>query len=277
MGAGNEGDTSESAITKVKGVFVGDELKATVKMPAQVLLIEAIMRDRDYRQMGMGARLMSVLGDAGKAANDPKNVLQIFLKTYKTDPKGWKETREADYIDKELVRLIETGAPEEQILARIKRGQYDSDIAGCVGSQSGWEVSPMDVAKKVQTQRYMEFIATSCDFANTVFTELVAAVGDKTMKDPDAAKEKIRNAWNSIPEAKLDAAWESAKQANAGKDFGADLTGVQGIKFQGPNSQYWNQGTGFVVEKNGVKWFGDGRISGTEAVFPLASSISTKG
>ena len=264
---------SESSITKVKSMFAGEEMKAVAKMPAQALLVSAIMNERDSRSMGAGARRVAMEGGGQVPGVDMEKIMIGVLKRQmKDEPEEWKKTRQK--MDKEMVRLIESGASEDQISARMKRGDYDTYIAACVGVQNGWELSPVRERKKAE--EYMRFIAQSCDFTNAVFTDLASNLSAKTMKDPDAAKEKIREAWETMPESQLASAWQAAKKSNEGQQFTPDLTGVDGIKFRGVGGEYWNDGAGFKVRRDGVVWFGDGHLSGKAMEFALASATGAK-
>ena len=275
VNAGSSASTeasSESAITKVKRLFSGEEAKATVKMSASALISDAIIRGRNGQLIASLKRSQAT--DTKKELNgfDTDGFLIQFNKdNYKKDPEAWKNEH-ANY-DKVLFDLTVSDAPVEKFKERNRRLNYDDYIFVCVSAQNGWEVSPMREREKALL--YMKYIATSCDFTNAVFTEIAAKLGAKTMKDPDEAKAKVQELWGKIDDATLENVLAKATADNESGQFSVDLTGVKGVKFTGKNGVYWNQGYGYTIQNNGVTWFGEGNLSGKQMEFSLTSTIGS--
>lgn len=271
VGAGSGSDTSAengSTISKVKSVFAGSEAAAAVKMPAYMLIGEAIFDGKDAGRMGRGAREVGVEG-AGQL-DVTASLLDVLIAMKDTPEWGGAKAG----LDRKVAALIERGASKEEIEKQFERVKWEGKIAACVAVSNGWEYDP--ISERKQAEEYMRFMATSCDFANAIYSYLVASIGTTALKDEAAAREKITALWQEYPLEKVKAEWDSAAKMHARAAYVPDLAGTKDLRFTSPAAQYVNDGSGFVVKKNGAQWFGAGYISGKAFELSLMSAAGSK-
>jgi hypothetical protein len=172
---------------------------------------------------------------------------------------------------------------------------YAAPIIVAMQPRKGWEVNAIDdrhVDPQFDTPffrahrqpstydedlhiRYMEMLAISAIYTNTVFGLIDKELGTSRLADPDAARKQVLVAFQSIPTATLKAALgETAKQVSGGS-FTTDLTGSGNVHFtHTPAGDFVADPRGATWTKAGGVWFGDGRINGQTVNLRLASTSS---
>jgi hypothetical protein len=123
--------------------------------------------------------------------------------------------------------------------------------------------------------RYMEMLAISAIYANTVFGMIDEKMGTARLADPDAARQQVLTAFQAIPAPMLKAALADAARQVSGGNFSTDLTGSGNIHFtHTPAGDFVADPRGLTWTKAGGVWFGDGRINGQTINLRLASTSS---
>lgn len=261
---------SGSVIAKMKAITATEESSTNVKMPALAIIAEAFAE-----RVPGHASDDSRMDDARKGNNPSSTDLRMLGGLVYSLRTNNREDFEKQFQDKkgtELYTILSEGKSGDEIGDALVRIRMQRRIASCTSPLTGWEYLPT----KKDAHLYIESMANACDFANLIYTELAAKIGNRALKNPaDAAQEVLSN-WDALPVKVIEEAWESVVSKNKGAAFSANGTGVQGVQFTGPGGTYWNQGGGFVILKNGTKWFGDGAISGKVIDFNLRSSLGTK-
>jgi hypothetical protein len=123
--------------------------------------------------------------------------------------------------------------------------------------------------------RYMEMLAISAIYTNTVFGMIDEKIGNARLADPDAARQQILTTFQAIPAPTLKTALADAAKQVIGGDFSTDLTGSGNIHFtHTPAGDFVADPRGLTWTKAGGIWFGDGRINGQTVSLRLASTSS---
>jgi len=123
--------------------------------------------------------------------------------------------------------------------------------------------------------RYMEMLAISAIYTNTVFGMIDEKMGTARLADPDAARQQVLTAFQAIPAPMLKAALADAARQVSGGNFSTDLTGSGNIHFtHTPAGDFVADPRGLTWTKAGGIWFGDGRINGQTVNLRLASTSS---
>ncbi len=264
-------NTSEigSTINKVKSINSTDEASTSIKMPAIALISEAL----STRLPGKNEVISEDMREGSDS--DFKLIRERTTGVMEEKNKSPEEYRKfVDGLPPRLGKVFRSAESDQALGDGLIRMKLERRMLGCTGPMNGWELNPID--QKKEAQIYMKSYANMCDFANLIYTEIAGKIGNRAIKDPDAAIEDVLNSWDAIPIQTLEAVWKKVAENNENLGFVADLTGVKGVKFNNQSGVYWNQGAGFTVAKNGVTWFGDGSISGKVIDFNLRSSLSTK-
>lgn len=281
------GQESKSIFTRVKEMVVGFSFKKTVKVPATVLIGQAANEAMD----ALGENIYKTAGywmvDSKSSDWEPIG--------YARFPKIEKVSRET--FEKAIVELKDkanSGSAGSDIWKfKLKCAEFGAkgdiekaqecyshfahgvavieSIAFSSAPYAGWQ---MGVPESVQM-----FVAiATTDIANAVETKIGLGLNSQTMKDPDVAGVKIRNAIFEIPSKELLEMGKASKdlinKVVENRTLRIDATGFQGVRFFALDSTYKNQGAGWVIEKNGGTWFGDGHISGKKYEFSLESTVS---
>ncbi|WP_124515241.1 membrane lipoprotein lipid attachment site-containing protein [Acidovorax sp. FJL06] len=268
-GSGSESKSeSESLISKKKSIEAKEESAVSIKLPAIAVISSAF----STRVPGK----TQVIAEDMRGGSDPefKSIYSDAAELVQLKSKSQDEYKK--FLDSLPTSMqAKFSNQDKQILAdNMIRMKLERRINGCTNVANGWDLNPMQHEKEAQI--YMRNFANMCDFTNLIFTEIAGKIGSKAIKDPDEAEENVLKVWDEIPVQTIAAVWKQVVKNNEESGFGADLTGVKGIKFMSKDAVYWNQGAGFRVEKNGVVWFGDGAVSGKVVDFNLRSSLSTK-
>lgn len=126
-----------------------------------------------------------------------------------------------------------------------------------------------------QHVRYMEMLAISAIYTNTVFGMIDKELGTSRLADPAEAQRRVLAAFQAIPAATLKAVLHDATGQVVGGRFSTDLTGSGNIHFtHSPAGDFVADPRGLTWTKAGGVWFGDGRIDGQTVNLRLASTAS---
>ena len=284
-GASVSGSASEGAApapacracgTRAKSL--GIETGKTYEMPAIGLMADAFLADNDSRGLSLdvGPNLILAPREGGRP--------------------------QMDVVVDSLIAPTRKGYDETPPTLRAKESLLDADhrvysvpIVIAMQPRKGWEVDAIDdrhVDPEFDTPffrahrppsrydedlhvRYMEMLAISAIYTDTVFGMIDKALGTSRLSDPDAAKRQVLIAFQSIPAASLKAATQDAARQVIGGSFTTDLTGSGNIHFRHDRAgDFVADPRGLTWTKAGGVWFGDGHIDGQTVNLRLASTAS---
>lgn len=163
---------------------------------------------------------------------------------------------------------------KEHITGRLHAAEFILDTARPV---YGWPVNIL-AGQKVQGEKWAEYQAVQANFANLIVTNLAAKLPKGALADPQVAQETI--AWDFLhmhPQDIQAAARQAVKSVESGLAAGMTINTAesQNVQFQIGDSSYTGETQGgWSVSENGVKWFGDGHLSGRNVTIGLESSIN---
>uniref|UniRef100_E6Q8U0 Uncharacterized protein n=1 Tax=mine drainage metagenome TaxID=410659 RepID=E6Q8U0_9ZZZZ len=129
-----------------------------------------------------------------------------------------------------------------------------------------------------QGQQWAEYQAVVTRFSNLILSELYAKLPKGALADPQVAEEEI--AYSYLHMSSLDfsaAAHQAVKSVESGLASGMVINTAesQNVQYQIGDSTYTGESQGgWSVSENGVKWFGDGHLSGRNVTVGLESSIN---
>lgn len=275
---------SKTVLTRGKDLAVGNTTKATVQMPAAGLIADA-MREL-VRQDNQDVHSLEASFIRGAQYNGwtPMNMPKI-------DPAGVKDWLAVQAeIDRSLASdPIAPGALEAKRACAEKGSAGDlagakacyeayfhalvaaGVIAVANATESGW---PIDPGGKMAGP-YLIAMSSLAEFANQLETELAAALQGRALRDPIEAKEQIRATLLSMKPEVIEAIATQAR-ATARTNLAhstLDLASGKGITWQATDSTYSNMGKGWTVSRNGMTWFGEGRLTGKSYDLALESSV----
>ncbi|WP_374942975.1 hypothetical protein [Sphingomonas sp.] len=280
FGSGSESAGSSSGLSdlweKVKSL--GVETGKTYEMPAVGIMADAFLTDTNARRVNLDA------------------VPQLVMQRQGNDIPRFD--RAIDGLIEPTRKEVATVPPAE--LAKVTPLDaahmiYAGPIVVAMQPRKGWEVNamrPMALPPEMDTPffrrnrprsnydeqlhvRYMEMLAISAIYTNTVFGLIDKELGTSRLADPDAARRQVLVAFQSISADTLKAALTDATGQVVGGDFTTDLTGSGNIHFtHTPAGDFVADPRGLTWTKAGGIWFGDGRINGQAVNLRLASTAS---
>lgn len=277
-GSASESSGSSSGLSilweRVKSL--GIESGKTYEMPALGIMADAFMSDSNARHVAPDAipQLTLQRRDGGILRFDQaiENLIEPTRKDVATIPPA--ELANATPFDAE--HMI-----------------YAGPIVVAMQPRKGWEVDAMKpgpIPAALDTPffrahrqpstydedlhvRYMEMLAISAIYTNTVFGMIDEGMGTARLANPDAARQQVLMAFQAIPAATLKAALADAAKQVIGGNFSTDLTGSGNIHFtHTPAGDFVADPRGLTWTKAGGIWFGDGRINGQTINLRLAST-----
>lgn len=277
-GASVSGSASESAGSssgtsslweRVKGL--GFETGKTYEMPALGLMADAFLLDAQARNVNPAATIVGSLYDRpGSVPTFDRQIADVAASLRGTEP------NKASPLDAE-------------------HGVYAVPVLVALRPRKGWEVDAINdcrVDPRFDTPffrrnrppcrydeqahiRYMEMLAASAIYTNTVFGLIDEKLGTARIADPDEARKRVLAAFQAIPAATLKAALDDASRQVVGGSFSTDLTGSGNVHFtHSPAGDFVADPRGLTWTKAGGVWFGDGRINGQTVNLRLASTAS---
>lgn len=273
--AGSSSGTS-SLWERVKGL--GFETGKTYEMPALGLMADAFLADWSGRDLSLdaGPALVLAARDGGRPP-----MVRVVADAIAPTRRDYDATPPA-------LRAKQSPLDADH---RV----YSTPIVIAMQPRKGWEVDAIDdrnVDPRFDTPffrahrppsrydedlhlRYMEMLAISAIYTNTVFGLIDKELGTSRIADPVEAQRRVLAAFQAIPAATLKAALEDASRQVVGGSFSTDLTGSGNIHFtHSPAGDFVADPRGLTWTKAGGVWFGDGRISGQTVNLRLASTAS---
>lgn len=248
-GAGTEQNSMgalDSSISWAKKLARGFSAKATMQIPAQGAIADALL-DPKF----LGDRM-----DGGR--------IRAF----------------SPYFEKNGLTMEKVGPGTDNLKAT--GNQYLVPVAAITSAYRGWQVDLIGgfgdkKATHEEIRNYLSFQEASVDYTNTLFTQIAASLNNDVgvLEDPQTAKLAIQRIYKEIPKPTLKAMWADAVKHAAERDGRVtDLSGTQGVDWSADGCSYSGNPDGLTWTKSGVKWFGQGALSGKQWTIGLESSIS---
>lgn len=281
--------SSKNGLTRSRELSVGSSAKSTVEIPTAALIVEAansIFAGPLANEQGTLKDIEGIF--AQYAAEDGWTPVSVAYTG--AEEADWKAiaARETDLMEKDPSNIPYLSGRRpcvEKFAAGDKEGgqtcirQYwrvintAASIVVANRPLKGWPVDP-NTKKGIA---YSIGAATHAEFANLIETDIASRLKGRVLRDPTEAKAEIVKILYSYDKETLSrAATESRMFVEKNIDaFQYDFTGVKGLAFLIGNGHYQNTGKGWEILKNGVTWFGDGKLSGKSYELSLESSIST--
>ena len=257
---------------------LGIETGKTYEMPALGVMADAFLSDTIARHVDPGAVPQLVMQRRGNDIPRFDQAIEGLIEPTRKDVAAVPPAELAKATPLDAAHMI-----------------YAGPIVVAMQPRKGWEVNamkPSPVPAALDTPffrahrqpstydealhvRYMEMLAISAIYTNTVFGLIDKELGTSRLADPDAARRQVLLAFQSIPAATLKAALSEAADQVIGGSFSTDLTGSGNIHFtHTPAGDFVADPRGLTWTKAGGIWFGDGRINGQTVNLRLASTSS---
>jgi len=282
-GASVSGSASETAGSSSGLSSIWEQMKSlgietgkTYEMPALGIMADAFLGDADARGIRLDAIPSLVMRDDGNGIARFDTALLALIEPTARDV--------AAIAPAELARATPLDA-EHMI--------YAGPIIVAMQPRKGWGVQAIDdtaIDPRFDTPffrqhrrqssynrdthlRYMEMLAASAIYANTVFGLIDTALGTVRLAAPDVARQKVLAAFQAIPAATLKSILVDACEHVTHGSFSTDLTGSGNIHFtHSPAGDFVADPRGTTWTKAGGIWFGDGRLNGQTVTIRLAST-----
>lgn len=248
-GAGTEQNSMgalDSSISWAKKLARGFSAKASMQIPAQGAIADALL-DPNF------------LGGSMNGSS---------LRGY------------SPYFQKNGLTMEKVGPGSEY--PQTTGNQYLVPVAAITSAYRGWQVNLIGGfgdkrATDAEIQSYLAFQEASVEYTNALFTQIAAQLNNDVgvLEDPEKAKLEIQKIYKSIPPATLKKIWANAVKHAADRGGRVtDLSGTQGVDWSADGGSYSGNPDGLTWTKSGVKWFGQGALSGKQWTIGLESSIS---
>lgn len=279
-GSGSESAGSSSGFSglweKVKSL--GIETGKTYEMPAIGIMADAFLADTNARHVSPGVVQRATMQRQGNDIPRFDQAIDGLIAPTRKEVAAVSATELAKITPLDAAHMI-----------------YAGPIVIAMQPRKGWEVNAIDdrqVDPRFDTPffrahrrpstydeqlhvRYMEMLAISAIYTNTVFGLIDKELGTSRLADRDAARRQVLVAFETIPANTLKAALDDAANQVIGGNFTTDLTGSGSIHFtHTPTGDFVADPRGLTWTKAGGVWFGDGRISGQAVNLRLASTAS---
>lgn len=257
---------------------LGVETGKTYEMPALGIMADAFLSDTDARHVALDAVPQLAMRYQGNSIPRFDQAVEALVEPTRKDVATVSPAELAKVTPLDAAHMI-----------------YAGPIVVAMQSRKGWEVQAMDDRvtdprfntpffrqhRRPSTYdpdthvRYMEMLAASAIYANTVFGLIDKELGTVRLADPQAAKERVLAAFQAIPAPTLKIALQNASDQVSRGRFSTDLTGSGNIHFtHSPAGDFVADPRGLTWTKAGGIWFGDGRINGQTVNLRLASTAS---
>ncbi len=279
-GSASESAASTSGLSSLweRARSLGFETGKTYEMPALGIMADAFMAENNARGASLRAIPQMAMEQQGKDIPRFDWVLDQTAQAMAKEAIGVSPTQLARVTPFDVAHIV-----------------YAGPVIVAMQPRKGWEVNSMDTRDldaRFDTPffrkhrppsnydpqlhiRYMEMLAISAIYTNTVFGLIDEKLGTARLADPDAARKQVLTAFQAIPVATLKAAIADATKQVAGGSFTTDLTGSGNIHFtHSPAGDFVADPRGLTWTRAGGTWFGDGRINGQNVNLRLASTSS---
>lgn len=163
-----------------------------------------------------------------------------------------------------------------------KENPYLVPVAAVISAYRGWQINLLGgfgarEATPAEIRAYLGFQEASVEYTNALFTQIASTLNADVgvLEDPEAAKIAIQSIFKAIPKVTLRELWTDAvKHAEERGGRAVDMSGTQGVDWSADGGSYSGNPDGLTWTKSGVKWFGQGALSGKQWSIGLESSIS---
>jgi len=173
-----------------------------------------------------------------------------------------------------LAALIADVAIEHDKRISSQSPDWDVVIRAAIHPCVGWGVDPMHNSPELAS--YMTVFEAAAIGSNAVMTAIASGVGaDSVYRDQEAVKTKIIQVINTLHGSFIDLGMDRAKKIGPAA---TDLTGSgteKPVHFQTAQDDFACGPSGKVWIHDGIKWFGQGSISGKEVSVAVESTDST--
>jgi len=241
--------TIESAISWTKKLVRGWTAKASLQIPAQGVIADALL-DPQF----VGGRLE---GGMMREASTYLTKMGDFKTVF-----GEKLGPAAESDDKEAPFLV--------------------PVAAVTQAYRGWQINLLggfgeSIATSKEQQFYLAYQEAAVEYTNGLMTEIATQLNEDVgvLEDPVTAKAEVQRIYKSIPKSTLKKLWTDAVvgAANRGGRI-IDLAGSNGVDWSADGGSYSGNADGLTWTKAGVPWFGQGALSGKQWTIGLESSIA---
>lgn len=284
-GASVSGSASESASSATglsslweRAKSLGFETGKTYEMPALGLMADAFLADYTARGLSYDLVPQAALQRDGGSIPPLDTVIAGMIEPTRKDIGARSAKAVAKLTPLDADHMV-----------------YSAPIVIAMQPRKGWEVEAIDDrvtdprfdtpffrAHRAPSRydpdahvRYMEMLAISAIYTDTVFGMIDKDLGTSRIADPAEAQRRVLATFQAIPAATLKAALHYAAEQVIGGRFSTDLTGSGNIHFtHSPAGDFVADPRGLTWTKAGGVWFGDGRINGQTINLRLASTAS---
>ena len=277
---------SKSVLSRVKDLVVGNTARATIQMPAAGLIVDAarelIQQDRQQLDGFTASFIRGAQYDGWTPMDAAPKIDLARVKDWPAVLADIDKALASDPIAPDALKVkrscAEKGSAGDLAGAKACFDAYFHAIAagGAIAvanaTENGWPIDPD--GKMVGP--YLIAMTTLSEFANQLETELATSLQGRALRDPVEAKAQIRAALFAMTPATLEAVATQAR-ATARTNLARpsiDLASGKGITWQASDSLYSNMGKGWTVSRNGMTWFGEGRLTGKAYDLALESSVA---
>ncbi|MEI7429256.1 MAG: hypothetical protein WCL27_02295 [Betaproteobacteria bacterium] len=291
VGVSTEGSSGSSVETKsglswLKEISTGSSAKNTIAMPASALIADAmndIMATFDIKAKDALKNFFEMADYEGwtpvKTASTWTFKPSYDWAAYKQRLLERKSAARSIATTNALIKCVDMGVKGDLEAAQTcyndiyMRVWAAAAIAVAVKPEQGWPVDP-DGKKAAQ---YMFSMSSIVEFSSLLGSELASKLQGRVLRDPADAKEQIAAALLAIPREKLNAISNASTEiVDKGfkENITIDMASGKGITWTLGNGNYKNMGAGWSLSRNGVTWFGEGKLCGKSYDLALESSIS---
>lgn len=258
---------SESGLTQERKLGAGSREDTTIDMPAAPLIVEALrFYNDDMNAPPVSVRAFDLAGlplftDKNPLIEKTLNVLKsnkAVMAVYKAS-EDWT-------LRPAIAAAIDAG---DTVKARaLIRMLYLATIPAAVADPSqGWEVEGNE-----KMGQWCDLMEQMANFTTQMEAAIASKVHARLLQDPEEAKLAVLRAFAALNPADVAAMWD---QFTPSKSTVFDETGkCNGACWKSDNGRFEWGSEGLVWRKNGVTWFGEGRMFGKQYSLQLASTVS---
>ena len=266
MAAANDNGAISSTATIAKKRAHGSSAKASIQMPAQGLIADALL---DPQFLG---------------SHDPYSSGTAY-----TIDGAW-ERRRCQWQGETEVNgngtlsdfALGNSGSEPEGTPKKDAQSYLLPVAIVTSAYAGWQVNVIggfgeEKATPDEIKNYLVCQEASVEYTNALFTQIAASLNNDVgvLKNPHTAKLAIQKIFLAIPKPTLIELWKDVvrrAQQHSGRTL--NLSGTKGVDWMAGGGSYSGNPDGLTWTKSGVKWFGQGALSGKQWTIGLESSIN---
>ena len=274
----------ESAVQKGLDIKVGKSAQVKVDMPASSLMLdtlrklEAAMPSTGRAAVSMPSHdrqgistIQKTFIDVVNPGKPAKGTIARHVTTVKALKLAYMKGHNP-YTG--MLLLAYERGDKQHVMSRLRAGEFILHTAQPV---YGWPYNILSGMSR-QGQQWAEYQAVVARFSNLILSELYSKLPKGALADPQIAEEEIAYAYLHMNSQDFAAAAKQAvKSVESGLASGITLNTAesQNVQYQIGDSSYTGETQGgWSISENGVKWFGDGHLSGRNITVGLESSIN---